>query len=136
MEEYGKRPPPNKGEEYIVVNSGRREVTDVEVGGRHIHLASAGATLYDKSLALEVKAKYKNDPNVSVIEKPYVSLNDGHRTHFTVPLLPWKDKGNGEEESARKQVDLGGYQEAGGPPPSAGGSAGAEHPGGEVGEGG
>jgi hypothetical protein len=105
MEEYGKRPPPNKGEEYIVVNSGRREVTDVEVGGRRIHLASAGATLYDKSLALEVKAKYKNDPNVSVIEKPYVSLNDGHRHLFSVPELPWKrgqngDTNNGPAEAA------------------------------------
>ena len=110
MEEYGKRPPPNKGEEYIVVNSGRQEVTDVEVGGRNIHLASAGATVYDKALALELRAKYKNDPSVSVIEKPYVSLNDGHRSVFSVPALPWKEKGNGKAESAK--VDRGGHKAA------------------------
>ena len=62
----------------------------MEVGGTDIHLESAGATLYDRTLAMEVKDKYKWDPNVKVIEKPYVSLNDGHRSTFVVPELPWK----------------------------------------------
>lgn len=91
MTEYGKRPEPNKGEEYIIVNSGREKVTDVEVGGRDIHLASSGATVYDRTLAMEVKDKYKDNPNVKVIEKPYLSLSDGHRTVFgCLPEMPWK----------------------------------------------
>ena len=99
MTEYGKRPPPNKGEEFIIVNSGHQKVTDVEVGGTAIHLLSAGATVYDRALAMEVKDKYKWDPNVKVIEKPYLSLNDGHRSSFVVPELPWKrEVKDGEEE--------------------------------------
>ena len=97
MSEYGKRPPPNKGEEFIIVNSGHQKVTDVEVGGKAIHLLSAGATVYDRALAMEVKDKYKWDPNVKVIEKPYLSLSDGRRTHWTVPELPWKKVRRGEE---------------------------------------
>ena len=76
-----------------MVNSGREKVTDVTVGGRDIHLASAGATVYDRGLAMEVKDKYKYDPNVMVIEKPYLSLNDGHKTVFgCLPEMPWKRK--------------------------------------------
>jgi hypothetical protein len=104
MEEYGKRPPPNKGEEFIIANSGHRAVTDVEVGGRKIHLRSSGATVYDRSLAMEIKDKYRHDPNLMVIEKPYRSLNDGHATHWTVPELPWKRAGQEAEKAERAEV--------------------------------
>jgi len=41
--------------------------------------------------AEEIKDKYKNDPNIMVIEKPHVRLGGIHKTHHTVPVLPWKE---------------------------------------------
>jgi len=43
-------------------------------------------------LAGEIKDKYKLDPNVMVIQKPYVTLNNEHKTLHIVPALPWKEK--------------------------------------------
>jgi hypothetical protein len=106
MTEYGKRPTSTyQSQEYLVVNSGREKVTDVEAGGRDVHLASAGATIYDKSLAMEIKDKYRWNPNVMVIEKPWVRMSDGHKTHFTIPALPWRR----EEDEAEGQEDPGGH---------------------------
>lgn len=109
MEEYGKRPPPNKGEEFIIANSGRQAVTDVEIGGKRIHLRSAGATVYDRALAMEIKDKYRNNPNLMVIEKPYRSLNDGHKHIFTVPELPWhrkriRERNNGQTDATSQET--------------------------------
>lgn len=112
MMEYGKRPSTTyQSEEYLVVNSGKRVVTDVEVGGRQVHLLSAGATVYDKNLAFEIKDKYRNDPNVMVIQKPWVRLNDGHVTHHVVPELPWHKQ---KRRTNGKEVDPKGDQETGG----------------------
>jgi len=55
-------------------------------------LFSSGATTYDKVLAGEIKDKYKDDPNVMVINKPHVRLQGADKTHHTVPALPWKDE--------------------------------------------
>jgi hypothetical protein len=108
MTEYGKRPSTTyQSHEYIVVNSGRKTVTDVSVGGRDIHLASAGATIYDKNLALEIKDKYRMDPNVYVIEKPwerYRERQGDRKTHWSVPELPWRCK-----EAEGQEADPGGH---------------------------
>ena len=110
MSEYGKRPSTTyQSEEFLVVNSGKRAVTDVEVGGHPVHLLQSGATVYDRSLALEIKDKYKLDPNVMVIRKPWVRLNDGHVTHHTIPELPWK-----KVKRHGKEMDPEGDQETGG----------------------
>jgi len=62
----------------------------VNIEGKKVKLGPSGATTYDPVLAGELKDKYRGDPNVMVIEKPYVQLNPIHKTHFTVPPLPWK----------------------------------------------
>jgi len=76
-------------EEFIIANSGKRRISEVAVGGKSIKLGPSGATTYDKVLAGELKDKYKYDPNVIVIQKPYIQLNEGHKTHHLVPALPW-----------------------------------------------
>ena len=94
MNEVDKRPASShRAEEFIIANSGRRPIKEVEVGGKKIDLFSSGATTYDKTLAAEVKDKYKDDPNIVVINKPHVRPNGARKTHFTVPEGPWsKDK--------------------------------------------
>lgn len=92
MNVVDKRPASSRHEaEYMIVNSGKRKVSEVEVGGKNVELYRAGATSYDKVFAEELKDKYKNDPNIMVIEKPHVRLREVHKTHHTVPKLPWKD---------------------------------------------
>ncbi|MCB2179450.1 hypothetical protein KQH61_05965 [bacterium] len=76
MAEVGIRPSRNKGREFIVRNSGRKEVSAVEVGDTVVDLGTSGATIYDETLANEIRDKYRLDPNVLVIEKPYVQLKD------------------------------------------------------------
>ena len=105
MTEYGQRPSTTyQAEEFIVVNSGQKPVTQVEAGGMDIRLGSTGATVYDRSLAMEIKEKYKQDPNVMVIEKPWVRMSDGRKTHFTVPDLPWKGAGQEAPQTESAEV--------------------------------
>ena len=91
MLEVDKAPSTSSGEEFIIANSGRRKITEVNVGRKTVKLGPAGATTYDKILAGEIKDKYKNDPNVIVINKPHVTMDGIHQTHHTVPALPWHD---------------------------------------------
>ena len=61
MNEVDKRPASTyQTEEFIIANSGRRQIKEVEVGGKRIELFSSGATTYDPVLAGELKDKYKN----------------------------------------------------------------------------
>ncbi len=76
----------------MIVNSGRKQISEVAVGGKRVDLFSSGATTYDAVLAGEIKDKYKDDPNIMVINKPHVRLQGADKTHHTVPELPWKDK--------------------------------------------
>ena len=93
MNEVDKRPTSTyQTEEFIIANSGKRDIREVEVGGKKIDLFSSGATTYDSVLAGELKDKYKNDPNVIVINKPHVRMQGEDKTHHTVPALPWKDE--------------------------------------------
>ena len=93
MEEVDKRPSSTyQAEEFIIANSGTRRVTEVNVDGKRVKLGPSGATTYDSVLAGEIKDKYKLDPNVIVIPKPYIRLGDGHQTHHLVPHLPWHDE--------------------------------------------
>ncbi len=92
MLEVDKRPASSyRAEEFIIANSGKRKVTEVNVGGKTVKLGPSGATTYDKVLAGEIKDKYKNDPNVIVIHKSSVTMDGIHQTHHTVPALPWHD---------------------------------------------
>ena len=93
MNEVYKRPTSTyQTEEFIIANSGRKQVSEVEVGGKKVDLFSSGATTYDPVLAGEIKDKYKGDPNIIVINKPHVRLQGADKTHHTVPALPWKDE--------------------------------------------
>ena len=59
MNELGKCPGSTyQKEEYIIANSGKREVRSVSVGGKEVELFMSGATTYDKGLAMEIKDKY------------------------------------------------------------------------------
>ena len=92
MNEVDKRPASTyQTEEFIIANSGRRPISEVEVGGKRIDLFSSGATTYDPVLANEIKDKYKDDPNIMVINKPHVRPQGADKTHHTVPILPWKN---------------------------------------------
>ena len=92
MEEVDKRPSSSyQAEEFIIANSGKRRISEVSVGGKTVKLGPSGATTYDKVLAGELKDKYNGDPNVIVIRKSYIQLNDGHKSHHTVPALPWQE---------------------------------------------
>jgi len=51
----------------------------------------SGATTYDPVLANELMDKYKNDPDVKIIEKEYVQMESEHKSSFAVPKLPWHD---------------------------------------------
>ncbi len=91
MNEVDKRPVSTRDkEEWMIVNRGRNQRDSVSVGGKRIELYSSGATTYDKTLANEVEDKYKHDPDIGVINKSHVRLQGAHRTHFTVPQMPWK----------------------------------------------
>ena len=93
MLEVDKRPTSTyQKEEFIIANSGKRKVSEVNVGGKSVKLGPSGATTYDRVLAGELKDKYKNDPNVIVIQKPYIQLHHGHKTHHLVPALPWHEE--------------------------------------------
>ena len=93
MNEVDKRPTSTyQTEEFIIANSGKRKVSEVEVGGKRVKLLSSGATTYDPVLAGELKDKYENDPNVMIINKPHVRMQGADKTHHTVPALPWKDE--------------------------------------------
>ena len=93
MNEVDKRPTSTyQTEEFIIANSGRKQISEVEVGGKKVNLFSSGATTYDSVLAGEIKDKYRDDPNVMVINKPHVRLQGADKTHHTVPALPWKDE--------------------------------------------
>ena len=93
MNEVDKRPTSTyQTEEFIIANSGKRDIREVEVGGKKVDLFSSGATTYDSVLAGELKDKYKNDPNIMVINKSHVRLQGADKTHHTVPALPWKDE--------------------------------------------
>ncbi|KKN62892.1 hypothetical protein LCGC14_0507450 [marine sediment metagenome] len=78
----------------MIVDRGINQRKSVNVGGKEIRLFSSGATTYDKKLANEIKDKYKHDPDIGVINKSHVRLQGAHKTHFTVPALPWKKKRN------------------------------------------
>jgi hypothetical protein len=92
MNEVDKRPTTTyQSEEFIIANTSKRDIREVEVGGKKIDLYSSGATTYDPVLAREIKDKYKDDPNIIVINKPHVRPDGYGKTHHTVPALPWKD---------------------------------------------
>ena len=93
MNEVDKRPSTTyQSEEFIIANTSKRDINEVEVGGKKIDLYSSGATTYDPVLAGEVKDKYKDDPSIIVINKSHVRLQGASKTHHTVPALPWKDE--------------------------------------------
>ena len=93
MNEVDKRPATtHQTEEFIIANSGRKRISEVEVGGKRVDLFSSGATTYDSVLAGEIKDKYRDDPNIMVINKPHVRQQGADKTHHTVPELPWKKK--------------------------------------------
>lgn len=80
MNEVGLIPSRSTGREYIVQNAGAGEQLDkVSLDrGDDIILESSGATIYDESIANEVKEKYENDPRITVIEKNHIKLrSDG-----------------------------------------------------------
>ena len=88
MNEVDKRPASTyQTEEFIIANSGKRQIKEVEVGGKRIELFSSGATTYDPVLANEIKDKYRDDPNIMVINKSHVRPQGSSRTHHTVPDL-------------------------------------------------
>jgi hypothetical protein len=93
MNEVDKRPSTTyQSEEYIIANTSKRDIRQVEVGGKKIDLYSSGATTYDPVLAGEIRDKYSNDPAIMVINKPHVREQGANKTHHTVPALPWKDE--------------------------------------------
>jgi len=80
MNEVGIIPSRSKGREYIVQNAGAgAQLEKVSLDkGDDIILGDSGATIYDESIADEVKEKYKNDPRITVIEKDHIKLrSDG-----------------------------------------------------------
>ena len=86
MNEVDKRPTSTyQTEEFIIANAGKRDIREVEVGGKKVKLFESGATTYDSVLAGEIKDKYKNDPNIMVINKSHVRLQGADKTHHTVP---------------------------------------------------
>ena len=83
MNEVGIIPSRSKGREYIVQNAGRRQRDKVSLGkGDDIILESSGATIYDESIANEVKDKYKDDPSILVTEKNHIKLKDNGRANW------------------------------------------------------
>lgn len=84
MNEVGIIPSRSKGREYIVQNAGAGAQLDkVSLDrGDDIILESSGATIYDESIANEVKDKYRNDPRIAVIEKNHIKLNDNGRANW------------------------------------------------------
>ncbi len=91
MNELDKRPANTRdAEEWVIVDRGVNQRRSVNVGGRNVELYSSGATTYDKTLGRELKDKYKDDPGIMVVEKPYVQIKSEHKSFFTVPELPWK----------------------------------------------
>lgn len=73
----------------MIFNTTQRK-RDVSIDEKNIELYSSGATTYDKTLGRELKDKYRDDPDVMVIEKEYVQAKSEHKSFFTVPKLPWK----------------------------------------------
>ncbi len=92
MNEVDRRPATTRdAEEWVIVDRGVNQRKGVTVGGKEVRLFSAGATTYDKVLADEIKDKYKDDPDIGVINKSHVRLQGADKTHHTVPALPWKN---------------------------------------------
>lgn len=85
MNEVGIIPSRSKGREYVVQNAGAGVQYDTISldRGDDIVLEGSGATIYDEKIANEVKDKYKNDPNIHVIEKNHVKLNKNGRANWS-----------------------------------------------------
>jgi hypothetical protein len=85
MNEVGLIPSRSKGREYVVQNAGSGVQYDTVSldKGDDIVLESSGATIYDEKIANEVRDKYKNDPNITVIEKNHIKLNRNGRANWS-----------------------------------------------------
>jgi hypothetical protein len=92
MNEVGIIPPAGKGREHVLQNAspGKQHSELTLDSGDTIVIEDSGATIYDESIANEVRDKVKNDPTLHIYEKEHIKMEQDRKqfryARWTFPI--------------------------------------------------